>query len=59
MLFLAVMALVVLSGLLYQWAGERRDANRYPPPGRFVKGLHVYETGRLGPTLRITVLGIR
>jgi pimeloyl-ACP methyl ester carboxylesterase len=50
-LFLAVLAVVVLSGLLYQRAGERRDSKRYPPPGRFVKGLHVYESGRMGPTI--------
>jgi pimeloyl-ACP methyl ester carboxylesterase len=50
-LFLALLAVVVLSGLLYQWAGERRDAKRYPPPGRFAHGLHVYETGGMGPTV--------
>jgi pimeloyl-ACP methyl ester carboxylesterase len=50
-LWLALLALVLVSGLLYQWLGERRDAKRYPPPGRMVAGLHVYETGQVGPTV--------
>lgn len=51
MLFLTLLALVLVSGLLYQWVGERRDSKRYPPPGRFVEGFHVYETGRMGPAV--------
>lgn len=45
MLWLALLAMVLVGGLLYQWLGERRDARQYPAPGRFVAGLHVYEGG--------------
>lgn len=43
------LAALPLVGLVYQWLGERRDARRQPPPGRFAGGLHVRVTGRGGP----------
>ena len=36
------------AGLLYQWLGEKRDARRFPPPGRMVAGLHLHQTGLQG-----------
>lgn len=51
MLLLALLVIVLAGGVLYQNLGERRDARRHPPPGRFVAGLHVYETGATGPTV--------
>jgi pimeloyl-ACP methyl ester carboxylesterase len=33
----------------YQALGEWRDRRRYPPPGRIVNGLHLWEAGRSGP----------
>lgn len=45
MLFLALLAAVVVAGVGYQWMGVWRDTKRYAAPGRFVAGLHVYESG--------------
>ncbi len=46
MWWLAVLLLAVpCAGLLYQWLGERRDARRFPAPGRTAGGLHVRTTG--------------
>jgi len=42
---LAVVLALLAAGLIYQWVGERRDARRFPAPGRIVSGLHVYQTG--------------
>ena len=51
MWFVALLAIVLVSGLLYQWMGERRDVRRYPFPGRIIDGLHVYGTGQTGPVV--------
>lgn len=51
MLLLALLAMVLVCGVLYQMLGEWRDARKYPAPGRMVAGLHVYETGRIGPAV--------
>ena len=46
---------VVAAGIVYQWIGIRRDAVRYPPPGRLVQvgaqRLHVYELGQGSPSV--------
>lgn len=47
-LLIAVLAIPAL-GLLYQFAGTRRDRRRYPPPGRIVEAagtrFHIHERG--------------
>ncbi len=43
-----VVAALLLAGLLYQWAGVRRDAKRFPPPGSIQSGLHLHIRGRTG-----------
>ena len=45
----ALLAALIVLGLAYQWAGERRDARRYPPPGVLLGGLHVYSRGSGSP----------
>ena len=49
MIFLLPFCLLLVSGLVYQWAGRRRDVRRFPPPGRLldVDGtrLHLLEKG--------------
>jgi pimeloyl-ACP methyl ester carboxylesterase len=51
---LAVVALAILAGAGYQHAGTRRDAVRYPPPGRLIdvgRGrLHLHTQGA-GPSV--------
>ncbi len=39
-----------LAGPAYQFFGLRRDARKYPPPGRLIGGLHITECG-VGPTV--------
>jgi len=55
-LFLVPIALVVillLAGVLYQWASIRSDARRFPPPGRLVDTagcrLHIHVSGNGAP----------
>lgn len=43
--FLAGLVLLPLAGLAFQWAGRRRDATRFPPPGRILtlpSGLRIH-----------------
>lgn len=47
--WLAALAALPLAGRLYQLWGERRDARRWPPPGRMLAGFHVLDTGGKGP----------
>ncbi len=51
----AGVALLLCAGLVYQAWGERRDARRYPPPGRLVtvdgQRLHYHESGIGEPTV--------
>lgn len=46
---------LILAGLLYQWLGLRRDARRFPPPGRSFdiggRRLHLYELGSGDPAV--------
>ncbi|WP_321472425.1 alpha/beta fold hydrolase [uncultured Paludibaculum sp.] len=52
MIWLAVVVLLFpAAGLLYQALGARRDARRFPCPGRIVNGLHLHQTGSGGPTV--------
>jgi len=39
------------AGRLYQILGERRDARRWPPPGRKTGGFHVADAGGSGPAV--------
>ncbi len=52
---LAVLLALVLGGFVYQTAGLRRDARRYPPPGRLVDAggfrLHMHEAGTGSPAV--------
>ena len=47
--------IVAAAGVVYQWIGLRRDAVRFPPPGRLVEAgahrLHVYELGDGSPAV--------
>lgn len=49
------LALLLCLGLVYQWWGDRRDARRFPAPGRFVtvdgQRLHYQEAGSGGPVV--------
>ena len=51
--FLGILGALVLSGVIYQMAGRRRDRQMYPPPGRLlnVNGdhFHLLEKGAAGP----------
>jgi len=49
--WLAALAAVPLAGRLYQILGERRDARRWPPPGRMVAGFHVLDSGGDSPAV--------
>ena len=56
LLFPLVVAGVLWAGLLFQRQGARRDARRFPPPGRFVHTaagtFHVHQTsGSAGPAV--------
>lgn len=48
-LFVVTWLVAIAAGLTYQWIGLRRDALRFPAPGRMVQAgphrLHVYELG--------------
>lgn len=47
----AMCAVVLLAGWLYQWLGQARDVRRFPPPGRLVNAggahLHAHVTGHI------------
>lgn len=49
------LAALILAGLFYQWLGLRRDARRFPPPGRYLDigggRLHLYELGAGDPAV--------
>ncbi len=49
MIFLGLFCLLPLAGIVYQFAGRRRDLRKYPPPGRLVEvdgsQFHLLETG--------------
>ncbi len=51
----ALLALLLCAGLAYQAWGERRDARRFPPPGKFVtvegQRLHYQEAGSGDPVV--------
>jgi pimeloyl-ACP methyl ester carboxylesterase len=53
LLVLAIGAVLVLAGIIYQAAGTAADLRRYPPPGRMVdiggRRLHFIESGASGP----------
>lgn len=53
-------AFAAASGWLYQRAGQRRDNNRFPPPGRLAdiggRRLHVLQTGTSGHGPAVVVL---
>ena len=56
MFWLLVIPIALLAaGILYEKHGERRDARRFPPPGRRLNiggaSLHVYELGDSGPSV--------
>jgi pimeloyl-ACP methyl ester carboxylesterase len=54
---LALTTLVALAGAVYQLFGTRRDAKRYPPPGRLVDiGTHRLHILEMGNADRPTVL---
>ena len=52
---LGLLTLAVALGIVYQFAGTRRDRRIHPPPGRMIDlgshKLHIYEAGREGPTI--------
>ncbi len=48
-LWLAALLALPAAGRLYQAWGERRDARRWPPPGRMISGFHVLDSGGSGP----------
>jgi len=47
--WLAALLALPVAGRLYQLWGERRDARRWPPPGRMISGFHVLDSGGSGP----------
>lgn len=47
--WLAALLALPVAGRLYQLWGERRDARRWPAPGRIISGFHVLDTGGSGP----------
>ncbi|MBI5086995.1 MAG: alpha/beta fold hydrolase [Acidobacteria bacterium] len=52
MIWLILLPVVLLAaGLTYQWAGTKRDAARYPAPGRIVNGFHVRIAGSGAPVV--------
>lgn len=51
MWILVVPILLAAAGFLYEKLGERVDARRFPPPGRKIDSLHLYELGDAGPTV--------
>jgi pimeloyl-ACP methyl ester carboxylesterase len=50
---IAIGAVLVLTGIIYQTAGTEADRRRYPPPGRMIDiggcHLHLIESGEDGP----------
>ena len=54
---LLFVALLLGSGCLYQWIGERKDARAHPAPGRLIsvgeRKLHLLCKGSVGPTVVI------
>lgn len=47
--WLLALAALPAAGRIYQAWGERRDARRWPPPGRMLDGFHVIDSGGNGP----------
>ncbi len=54
-LLLGIAVLLLLSGVLYQWIGAAREAQRYPPPGRLIDigghRLHLHTQGQGSPVV--------
>lgn len=50
-----VIAVLLLTGMVYQWLGTKRDMRRHPPPGRMIDigggRLHLLEKGTGSPTV--------
>jgi pimeloyl-ACP methyl ester carboxylesterase len=44
-----LVALAFALPFVYQRFGEWRDRRRYPPPGRLINGLHIWQSGSKGP----------
>lgn len=55
--WLLALAALPPAGRLYQAWGVRRDARRWPPPGRFIAGLHAFDSGA-GPAAVVLEAGI-
>lgn len=47
--WLLALAALPAAGRIYQALGERRDARRWPPPGKLLAGFHVLDSGGDGP----------
>jgi hypothetical protein len=56
----AALALLLVTGVIYQAIGSAADARRYPPPGELVSvgqyRLHIYCTGEGSPTVILDTL---
>src|ERR1035441_8333708 len=53
---LALIAALVITGVVYQWQGERSDRRRYTSEGRWIdiggkRRLYLVEKGSSGPTV--------
>jgi hypothetical protein len=52
---LVLLVVLAIAGLAYQYLSARRDARRFPPPGKLVDvggyRLHINSTGEGGPTV--------
>lgn len=53
--FLGILGILLLTGVVYQFAGAARDAKAFPPPGRLVDigsvRLHLSSAGQSGPVI--------
>lgn len=49
--WLLALAALPAAGRIYQAWGGRRDARRWPPPGRIVSGFHILDAGKGPPVL--------
>lgn len=51
----AVLAIMLIMGVIYQSVASARDLKKYPPPGKLYdvggRRLHLYSTGEVGPTV--------
>jgi pimeloyl-ACP methyl ester carboxylesterase len=55
LILFGILGALLLAGFLFHWLGSRRDARRYPPPGRLVDvgghRLHLLEMGAGSPAV--------